>query len=54
MSGPAKSRAVVLAVISLGTLSSTLDGGMISVAFPAIATAFDTDTSTVLWTTVAY
>ena len=54
MSGPAKSRAVVLAVISLGTLSSTLDGGMISVALPAIATSFETDTSTVLWTTVAY
>jgi EmrB/QacA subfamily drug resistance transporter len=54
MSAPARSRAVILAVISLGTLSSTLDGGMISVAFPAIAIAFDTDTSTVLWTTVAY
>lgn len=54
MTAPARSRAVILAVISLGTLSSTLDGGMISVAFPAIATAFDTDTSTVLWTTVAY
>jgi EmrB/QacA subfamily drug resistance transporter len=54
MSAPARSRAVILAVISLGTLSSTLDGGMISVAFPAIADAFDTDASTVLWTTVAY
>ena len=54
MSGPTRSRAVLLAVISLGTLSSTLDGGMVSVAYPAIAEAFNTDTSTVLWVTVAY
>jgi EmrB/QacA subfamily drug resistance transporter len=54
MSRPARSRAALLAIISLGTLSSTLDGGMVSVAYPAIATAFDADTSTVLWITVAY
>ena len=54
MNGVTRSRLVLLAVISLGTLSSTLDGGMVSVAYPAIASAFNTDTSTVLWITVAY
>ena len=39
---------------SIGTLSSTLDGGAVSVTYPALARAFDTDTSTVLWVNVAY
>ena len=50
----ARNRWLLLAVISIGTLSSTLDGGSTSVTFPAVATAFDADTSTVLWITVAY
>lgn len=33
---------------------NTLDGGIISVTFPAIASDFNTDPSTVLWTTVAF
>ena len=45
---------LVLAVASIGTLSATLDTGMTSVAYPALAEAFDTDTSTVLWVTVAF
>lgn len=45
---------VVLGVASIGTLSSTLDGGAVSVTFPALVKALDTDTSTVLWVTVAY
>ena len=45
---------LLLAVISIGTLSSTLDGGSVSVSFPALTKAFDVDTSTVLWVTVAY
>ena len=39
---------------SIATFMSTLDGGMMSVAYPALATAFVTDTSTVLWVTVSY
>ena len=33
---------------------STLDGGMMSVSYPALAEAFDADTSTVLWVVVAF
>ena len=44
----------LLSVISIGTLMSTLDGGMVAVSYPALAEALDTDTSTVLWVTVAY
>ena len=39
---------------SIATFMSTLDGGMMSVAYPALATAFVTDTLTVLWVTVSY
>ena len=53
-SGAARSRWGLLVVISIGTLSSTLDGGSAAVTFPAVARAFDTDTSTVLWITVAF
>jgi EmrB/QacA subfamily drug resistance transporter len=53
-SAPARNRWTLLAVISIGTLSSTLDGGIVSVAYPALARAFSAGTSTVLWVTVAY
>ena len=49
-----RNRWVLLAVISIGTLSSTLDGGSTAVTYPAVARALDTDTSTVLWITVAF
>ena len=45
---------LVLGVASIGTLSSTLDGGAVSVTYPALVRTFDTNTSTVLWITVAY
>ena len=50
----AANRWVLLAVISIGTLMSTLDGGVVGVSYPAVAEAFDTDTSTVLWINVAF
>lgn len=50
----ARNKWLILGVASVGTLSSTLDGGAVSVTYPALAAAFDTDTSTVLWVTVAY
>lgn len=49
-----KNRWVVLSVISIGTLSSTLDGGITVTAFPAVSVTFGTDISTVLWMQVAY
>ena len=36
------SKWTVLTVISFGTLMSTLDGGMVSVSYPALAEAFET------------
>lgn len=47
-------RWVLLSVISIGTLMATLDGGVVGVAYPAVADAFGTDTSTVLWMNVAF
>ena len=52
--GPRGNKWVALTVISMGTLMSTLDGGMVGVSYPALAKAFGTDTSTVLWVTVSY
>ena len=56
--GPVRARHankwVALSVISVGTLASTLDGGGVSVAFPALAEAFSSDASTVLWVSVAF
>ena len=40
-------------MVSIGTLMSTLEGGMVNVSYPALVEAFDSDTSTVLWVTVA-
>lgn len=45
---------VVLSVVSIGTLMATVDGGMMGLSYPALADAFDTDTSTVLWVNVAF
>ena len=47
-------RWILLAVVSIGTLSTTLEGGMVVTAYPALAKAFDTDASTVLWVNVVY
>lgn len=47
-------RRAVMALACLGTLVPTLDSGMTGVAFPALARAFRTDISTVLWVQVAY
>ena len=33
---------------------STVDGGIVNVAYPSLSVAFETDTSTVLWVTVAF
>ena len=43
-----------LLVVAVGTFMSTLDGGMVSVSYPALAESFHTDTSTVLWVSVAF
>lgn len=45
---------LVLLVAALGNLVLTLDSGVMGVSYPALAEAFDTDTSTVLWVSVAF
>ena len=45
---------LILTASGVGTLVLTLDSGMVGVIYPALAEAFDTDSSTVLWTSVAY
>ena len=51
---PARGKWAILAVVSIGTLISTLDGGMVGVSFPALSEAFDTGSSTILWVSVAF
>ena len=48
------SKWTALTVVSFATLMSTLDGGMVNVSYPALAEAFETGVSTVLWVTVSY
>ena len=45
---------LVLLVAALGNLVLTIDSGIMGVSYPALADAFDTDTSTVLWISVAF
>ncbi|MBM3935136.1 MAG: MFS transporter [SAR202 cluster bacterium] len=45
---------LVLVVLSIGNIMTTLDGSMVNVSYPALADAFNTDTSNILWATVAY
>ena len=52
--GRPENKWMVLSVVSIATFMSTLDGGIMGVALPALADAFHTDTSTVLWVNVAY
>ena len=54
MQASSSNKWVVLSVVSIGTLMTTLDGGMMGVSYPALAKAFSTDASTVLWVTVAF
>ena len=51
---PARNKWLVLLVAALGNLVLTIDSGIMGVSYPALAEAFDTDTSTVLWVSVAF
>ena len=48
------SKWLVLTVVSIGTLMTTIDSGIVNVSYPALVDAFDSDASTVLWVNVAY
>ncbi len=45
---------LVLVAVSIGTLMTTIDSGIVNVSYPALVEAFDSDASTVLWVNVAY
>lgn len=45
---------LALGVVALATLTTTLDGGVLAIAFPALAKAFHTDVSTVIWVSILY
>ncbi|MBI4234505.1 MAG: DHA2 family efflux MFS transporter permease subunit [Chloroflexi bacterium] len=44
----------MLFVACVGSFATTLDSGMVSVAYPALASAFGTNISAVVWVTAAY
>ncbi len=48
------SKWLVLTVVSIGTLMTTIDSGIVNVSYPALVEAFDSNASTVLWVNVAY
>jgi MFS family permease len=54
IASPSRGKWATLAVVSIGTLMSTLDGGMVGVSFPALSEAFDVGSSTILWVSVAF
>ncbi|MCS7206618.1 MAG: MFS transporter [Dehalococcoidia bacterium] len=45
---------LVQVVVALATLTTTLDGGVMAIAFPALARAFQTDVSAVIWVSILY
>ena len=49
-----RSKWLVLLAACLGNLVLTIDGGIMGISYPALADAFDTGTSTILWVTVAF
>mgnify|MGYP006156642145 CR=1 FL=1 len=49
-----QSKWMILIVAAMGNLVLTIDSGLMPVAYPELATVFNTDTSTILWISVAY
>ena len=47
-------RWLVLGVASFGVFNTTFDSGIVPISYPALTAAFDTDTSTILWVSVAF
>ncbi len=45
---------LALVTVSMGTFMGTLDASIINVSFPRLTEIFDTDSSVVLWISVAY
>ncbi len=45
---------MILIVAALGNLVLTVDSGLMPITYPELATVFNTDTSTILWISVAF
>lgn len=51
---PPANKWLVLTVVALATLTTTLDGGVLVIAYPALARAFETTVSTVIWVSILF
>ncbi len=51
---PARNKWLAFLVVSLGSFMVTLDAGIVTVSFPSLVTALNTDASTVVWVTLSY
>ncbi|MBR61789.1 MAG: hypothetical protein CL904_03900 [Dehalococcoidia bacterium] len=49
-----QSKWMILIVAALGNLVLTVDSGLMPITYPELATVFNTDTSTILWISVAF
>jgi MFS family permease len=49
-----QSKWMILIVAAMGNLVLTVDSGLMPVTYPELAAVFDTDTSTILWISVAF
>jgi len=49
-----QSKWMILVVAAMGNLVLTVDSGLMPVTYPEFAAVFDTDTSTILWISVAF
>ena len=49
-----QSKWMILIVAAMGNLVLTVDSGLMPVTYPELASVFNTDTSTILWISVAF
>jgi len=49
-----QSKWMILVVAAMGNLVLTIDSGLMPITYPELAAVFDTDTSTILWISVAF
>lgn len=45
---------LVLAIVGLGTLTSTVDGSIVNIALPTLGSTFHKDVADIAWVSVAY
>ena len=45
---------LLLSAVALGVMMDGIDGSIVNVALPTMATYFDTDTGTIAWVIITY